>query len=263
MDARVTDTAREIDPVIIEDTAKLYLQFLQEVKHFTSAPGDEIAVADEVRDRLKAVLEFGGMEDRFLTVSSGTLEEPLELLKKHLSDDPFCWGVLLAWVFVRDLGKILMESDYGVQSRSWIDEWLLGKIIGSVLVDLGFDEQRSWHGVALVKILTSHQSWNKTEGTRKGRSYRTLRKLLVDQEVQQFIGVNRYQDILWFNQEAFESLLGWLLAISLADITARTSSSDDEMAADIAEVYDIVREWRDAGEESGFRVEALLEKLKG
>jgi len=38
------------------------------------------------------------------------------------------------------------------------------------------------------------------------RAYQVLQSLLRDNEVQRFLQVNRYQDVLWFNGEAFEEL---------------------------------------------------------
>jgi glycosidase len=261
IDARASDKKPEVDHEAVKKTDELFTLFLDEVKSFISAPGGEHIVAEEVHNRLSAVLQLENLKDRLFSTTSSELEEVLDLMEKQISDVPFVWGVLIGWIFVRDLGKILVETDYEAQSRSWIDEWLLGKIISSVFTDLGFDEQKSWHAVTLIKILTSHQNWFEVDGPEKGRTYRILRKLLEDQEVQQFIGVNRYQDVLWFNQEAFESLLTWLMTISIVDSTAE-GATEEKMAAEIVERYNIIRVWRDAEKESGYQVDKLIEAVK-
>ncbi len=259
--ARATVKKGEVDPEAVREAGELYALFLGEVKRFIAAPGSEHALAGEVQNRLDAVLRLENLEKRLSLIASEELEGALKLLGSRICEVPNTWGVLIGWVFVRDLGRILTEQDHEAQSRSWIDEWLLGKILSSTFRDLGFDEQRSWHTVALIKILTTHQGWFREDDTEKGRNHRLLRKLLEDQEVQRFIGVNRYQDILWFNKEAFEYLLSWLVTIAIADSLAKKWPEDVEMASEIAGRYGIIRAWFDAEEKSGYQVEKLLQAL--
>ncbi len=84
--------------------------------------------------------------------------------------------------------------------------------------------------------------------------------------MQRFIGVNRYQDVLWFNQESFEQLLWWLFASSVIDLTARQAAipaAEDEqtslVAQSIVEHYDLIKRLQKAEHESHYQVEKLLE----
>ena len=43
--------------------------------------------------------------------------------------------------------------------------------------------------------------------------------LLSDSDALNYLGVNRYQDILWFNKEAFEDLMWWLFIIAAVEIS--------------------------------------------
>jgi len=260
--SRASGERREADPGIVGETIGRYERFLREAKHYAAAPGDESAVAKDGRRVLEAVLRFETIGERFPSSISPHLEGAMRSLREQISDVPFSWGVIFGWAFVRDLGKIVKARDYEEQSRSWIDEWLLGKIIRSAFGDLGCDDRRSGHAVQLIKILTGHQNWFTIAGSRQGRSYRALRSLFEDQEVQQVLGVNRYQDILWFNKDAFESLLGWLWLIALADSTAKPGITEEEMAQEIAERYGVIQAWREAEKVSGYQVEKLLEAVK-
>jgi hypothetical protein len=110
--------------------------------------------------------------------------------------------------------------------------------------------------VALVKVLTSHQRWFARESLDIPlRAYPILRTLLQDDEVQQFLRVNRYQNVLWFNKEAFEQLSWWLLLVAIAATPLR---SEAEARDDILAAYKVVRQLLRAEEESGYRVEELL-----
>jgi len=174
----------------------------------------------------------------------------------------FDCSILFGWSLVRHLGRIVTDEDYDAQSRTWIDEWLLGKMINLVFHDLGFDEIQSRQALALVKILTSHQNWFKIDGEKKGLAYRIFKKLLEDQEVQQFLQVNRYQDILWFNKEAFEMLVGWLFTVAVIDSISNEQVKENEIAGMISDRYRIIQTSLKAEEESKYQVEKLLEGMK-
>ncbi len=53
------------------------------------------------------------------------------------------WGTLFSWVFVHSLGRIVSDDDAAATTRSWIDEWLLGRLIARVLHDLGLEEHKA------------------------------------------------------------------------------------------------------------------------
>ena len=54
---------------------------------------------------------------------------------------------------------VISPDEYQEISRSWIDEWLLNKIIATALADLGLDERSAWQSIHLVKLLVSHENW--------------------------------------------------------------------------------------------------------
>jgi hypothetical protein len=190
------------------------------------------------------------------------LKNALSFLNDSLSHNLFECSILFGWTLVRHLGRIVADEDYDAQSRTWIDEWLLGKMINLVFHDLGFDEIQSRQALALIKILTSHQNWFQIDGEKQGLAYRTFKKLLEDQEVQQFLQVNRYQDILWFNKEAFEMLAGWLFKIAAIDISKDKMKNQKEIIAALTATFEMIKIWQKAEEDSTYQVEKLLEGMK-
>ena len=156
---------------------------------------------------------------------------------------------------------MLSATNYGEISRTWIDEWLLGKIITNALRDLGSEEHLAWRSVGIIKILNSQQDWYDKQVPRKLRSYRALKSWLSVSEIHQFLGVNRYQDILWFNKESFEELIWWMFTISLIEISA-TDDLTNNVTAQVIERYDIIRALSKAAKETGYQIEGLLNAIK-
>ena len=69
------------------------------------------------------------------------------------------------------------------------------------------------------------------------RPYRLLIAWLKDREVQQFVGVNRYQGVLWFNKEAFDQLLSWMLTLATVEISADRSYPAEEVVHGLVAGY--------------------------
>jgi hypothetical protein len=173
-----------------------------------------------------------------------------------------------------------------LQSRSWIDEWLLGKLLLSAFEGQGLSTEEQHSALTLIKVLTSHQLWFETppsggtsspatprnqskqnQATGKkalsAEAARVLRTLLGDTEVQETLRINRYQEILWFNAESLDQLLTGLYLIAVVD-AVNTASEDPARCAQIIRnrktVLDQIHEAKDS---SNYQVERLLTALSG
>src|SRR5205814_1200331 len=54
----------------------------------------------------------------------------------YLDDHAGRWARLLGWVFVRALGGVLDPAQAAAQSRTWIDEWLLSRVLSRAYAEL-------------------------------------------------------------------------------------------------------------------------------
>jgi len=187
--------------------------------------------------------------------------------KMPLSDDnQILWNILFSWIISRRLGEVVNAQEAGEISRSWIDEWQLGKIIGEMLREIGEDDAGVESAVRLVRLLCSHQEFSgEVQPEASEPSYANwLRNWLQDVEFQRYLKFNRYQGILWFNREAFDDWLWWNLATATIDFTSGIPSTiDTETRRRIAARNDIVRHLHEAADNSYYQVELLVEKAKG
>jgi hypothetical protein len=260
--SRVHDPTKQPDLAVLGAVERKVVPLLRAMKQLGGGAGDEAAIARQVRQRLEAALELPVLESRFPAPPSSDYQAAVAYLKSRLHDDPRLWTCLFGWVFVHSLGRILDETDYARQSRSWLDEWLLGRLLARALQDLGLQESQAWAAVQLVGLLTTHQCWFPTEGPAELQAYRVLETLLKDSEGQQFLRVNRFQDIQWYTQEALEELVWWLFVVAAVQSSADPRRPAPEVAEEIAGYYRIVRDLQRAGQEAEHRVEKLLEVVK-
>ncbi|MFO7625017.1 MAG: alpha-amylase family glycosyl hydrolase [Anaerolineales bacterium] len=231
--------------------------FLAEIKSLTQAGGDPETLVQDTHNKLVSVMSLPLLN---ASQEQGTDQDlqAQQYLFSHLDNDPLVWSATLTWTFIHNLGKISLEDGYADISRSWIDEWLLGKIVAGALQDMQIEQGAAWRTVSLIKILTAHHTWYLEQGTIKERADLALQSWLKDTEVQRYLGVNRYQDVLWFNKESLDELLWWMYAVALIQV-----KSEPEMTQDIlSSSYQVVKHIQAASEASGYKVEKLLEKVK-
>ncbi len=178
---------------------------------------------------------------------------------------PFEWSVLFAWIVCRRLGAVVSLVDAANISRSWIEEWQLARLLTRTMMGCGLDEGSASRAVSLVRLLTSHQAcWHTgdeaheqdlVEGT-----YQILQKWLQDAELQQFLGFNRYQEILWFNKESFDEWLWWAFSIAVIDgIGAKGEKTEKQILLELNRVYAMVQRLKTAAVESDYQVDRLMQ----
>jgi len=86
-----------------------------------------------------------------------------------------------------------------------------------------------------------------------------LYAMLREREVQAYLGINRYEDVLWFNHEAFEQWAQWIMLLSTVDLA---TEAGDDFAEVFVVRYTLVRQWLKAEAASEYQVVKLLEALK-
>jgi hypothetical protein len=145
------------------------------------------------------------------------------------------------------------------RSRSWIDEWLLGRILVSSMEDLGLSESDSWESIGNIKFLINHQNWEKIEFPKSKRAYRILETFLEDEDVQRFLQVNRYQGILWFNKEAYDKLMAWMISIAAINVIADPELENSQKIDQIGSHFQVIRKLKKAESQSNYQLEKLLE----
>jgi hypothetical protein len=256
---RVSESAnQQIDESLLDEIEQKTVRLLQGAAQIAKRKPQITSIAQDIRRKLEALLQLPTLRERFPLLRSRKYKWATDYLIAGL-DAPAAWPTLLGWLFTHALGKVVDTANFERTSHAWIDEWLLGDTIARTLQEMGLDEGAAWRAVAAIKLLTGHQRWFEIETPKTKRASRALRAWLDDDEVQRFLQVNRYQDILWFSSEAFDQLLWGMFAVAAVTISADPSRTADEVAQEIIACYDVGRALQRAEEESGYRLEKLLE----
>jgi len=265
--ARRGDGKSEIDQDLLSEVEQKSIHLMTEINKIIGGEASEARIhelAIQVRNKVKAILRLPGLKEvasrskgRNFKAGVGLTLQGLSLDDADLAD----WCTLLGWAFTHNLGHLTGDENADEISQSWLDEWLLGRILASSFIDLGIDTGEAWQSVNMIKILIRHQDWYEAGPPKVTRNYRILEGLLVDEYIQNFLQVNRYQEILWFNKEQFRALMSWMMKTAAVNGIERWGTNAGDTVEQIASGYQVVRKLLKAEKESGYQVEKLLEMV--
>lgn len=245
------------DPWVLDNISQTLTELLKEVKNYSSGKNDIEPIREEIINKLKIVFNI---EENLNKLN---LEENTgRFINKILPKNRFEKSILYSWIFIHLLGKIVSEKDYEIISRSWIDEWHMAKYINWTLEGMKSDENdeiSAENATKLIKILTSQQNLFEHENLTQFEESALLRRIFNNLEIQDYLGVNRYQDVLWFNAESFNRYIKWVLLINIIN---GVRLSKEYMIADIEKMVEIVENWIDLAEQSDYKVNEFIDTVK-
>jgi glycosidase len=251
---------------VLEEAEDKFAHLLSEIKRITQGTGEVSDIAAQLKSELEAIMTLPAINDRFPLDHSRNYQQVIKYLNPGnnnatpwLEGDPRAWGVLFSWLSIHLLGKIIFTEGQEEISRSWVDEWLLNKIIAGALVDFGLDDRNAWQSVSLVKLLVSQPAW--WLQPESDQAYRLVISLFSDSEAQKYLGVNRYQDKLWYNREAFIDFVWWLNVLAVIDCLV--NQPRELVIKELIRRNKVIQQMLQASTNSGYKVEELLAVLKG
>jgi len=246
---------------MMEEFAAKYTTLLDEVRKVTQGQGEVAPIVAEAQRVLTLALELEELDTQYPQVRR--LAAAVKRLKALLAkDDTLAWATLLSWLTLKPLGRIVTEKDFAAYSRSWMDEWLLGKQLVGLFLALGASEEEAWRRVNLVKALMTLPAWPEVKTSTKAQlPYTLLKTWLKEPELQALAGVNRHQNVLWFHKESMEMLLDWLLVTFVLDL-AWEEQEPEALATALVSRYDVFARLSKAVEVSAYQVEKLLEAAR-
>ncbi len=250
---------------VLEEAEDKFARLLSEINNITRSGSNTLEIVAQLKGELAAMMALPVIAEQFPLERSRKYQSAVKYLNPGKTttspwseSNPRNWGVLLGWIAVHRLGMVVLPQEYSEISRSWIDEWLLNKIIASALGDLGLDERSAWQSIHLIKLLTSHSNWWAEAGN--GQIYPLMLSVFSDAEAQQYLGVNRYQGILWYNREAFEDFTWWLYVVAAVNVMATQPS--EQVPQTIINCFSEIQLIQKATISSNYQVEKLLSALK-
>ncbi len=240
---------------IVEDISKKLNTFLLEVKKYSSSKKDVVIIDKVIQSKLRATLQL----------HQGLLQIDLppnlrKIFTFLLPKSEFEWGILFSWLFIHQLGRVTSEENYEVQSRSWFDEWRLSKYIKNTLRELSINEEEKTMEVgSIIKLIVSLHNWSNSMEYREKNFYAIFQSFFGDPEIQLYLKVNRYHNLLWYSAEEFNNFTRWIWLTAIID---RIAKSNDRLSNEIEELLVYFRKITEIAKTSKYQVNKFLDDLQ-
>jgi glycosidase len=267
--AYFTNQVKELAPVL-DETEKKLVSLLHQIASFSGREDDGHILAKEIRQDIGNLLSLPGImtsktrSKRLLAARKYLIQAPkgASFTSNPLSHgDAYFWSLALGWLITHKLGKFHLQAGdsstyFGMTSRLWFDEWLLAPQQMETMNNMGVTHELSLRGVRIIRLLHHHADWYQSLDLHANQvnanAVHIVKEWLADWEVRDFLGVNQYEGIQWFNQEAFDEWLWWMYLVI-------TIFSPEEISKPSRNSYfDIIDRIRQAVACSGFQIEKLL-----
>jgi len=258
--------------VISETEAKLKYLFMG-IDTLTGETVEREKLTQEILWKLTAALKLPTLPEQYPLPRSRKYKNAVRLMNLGTNGlfsleqgDAYAWTIIFSWLFTHSLGKSIDKGVYEDRSQRLMHDWLLNKIIANTFRGFGIDPNIAWDTVTCVKILVKHQNWFNGASPTNVRTLDILQKWLSDPDVQQYLKINTYQDTVYFNKEAMESLLRWMLTIGIISVLVNEKKTglrqpDGSVNQDIITIYEKIKKIQIAVEKSEYKIGNLLENL--
>jgi hypothetical protein len=259
-----------LDHDLMSEVDQRSIHLLSEINEFIQAGRNDKEIESlsvNMHREIDAIQEIIASNTVSTSITSKSVRKVVESIVSGLEESQDAHrtsnSVLIGWTITHALGRIESDNDYPARSRSWLDEFLFGKILANTLINFGLDEPSAWRSLGMVKILTTHQNWSDQLRKNAQLDYQIVSEWLKDGEIQRYLQVNRYQGILWFNHEAYIMLLRWMVAIAIIKTIADPSSDRTSKTRKLSNLGAFFVRLETAESRSEYQVEKLLDHMKG
>ena len=234
---------------------------MESVNHYIQTQMDVSPIVRDESRGLDAILKLPVFEEHFPFPGSVKYAETLEFIQAGVDVEAWTWYVLFLWTDLRLLGKaITSEPQFAEISRSWLDEWGVLRVVRSELDSLGLDPGHVQRAETVLKLLIRQQNW--VTSVAEKTELALIEAWFSEEEIRTFLNINRYRGKLWFNKEAFEEMMWWMMTIALVQLISDPTKSLPEVVEMLFEAYERIKTILDAEEQSEYQVEKLLDGLK-
>ncbi len=261
-DARLVEPSALLPKGLLDEAARKQSDLLAGIERMIGSAQRQAAILRDLRSGLRLALSLPVIESRFSFYSGKKVQQAvtylLDGLKAHEGDAS--WAVVWGWMFLHDLGRLNRIEGFEDQAVSWIDEWRLGAAFKDAVRGLGIDQGAADEALDLLKVLVSQQNWYIRSAHKNAGEI--LKEWLADAAIQRYLGVNRYNERLWFNHERFIRFIWWMNLLVLFQSMTGEKAGTSLMVEGMLRVQEMVRQWLAAEEVSGFEVKKLIQSFE-
>jgi hypothetical protein len=268
-------------------TNKFYL-LLNSINEFFENGKDLTPIMEDFKDSIESTKMLNAKLQNQFAVDKSIRFDELHYAVTISRKANFRENILLYLIYLTTshINKLFNDGK-GESKTDSIDKLILTTPINNLLRRLGRGELDVNKEIALINILLQYEyelfnlreepivmfAFNSIEGfkdyIRKHMS-KFINSMMKDEFVKSYLGVNYYNEILYYSKENFEELVDWLLTLSLLDFIKKEEKRSKQEPG-IKELFDIDKlilntfylssYMKDVAEESHYQLDRLKDLL--
>ena len=177
-------------------------------------------------------------------------------LLEGLEKDPRKHLLLLAWNFLGNLASSIEEQNNETINRQIADRRPISELITSKLKEVGYSDYEAYRNSQAVRWMLNHVPVIDEESTTE----EFLETLLEDSLVNDYLEINTYNGVRWFNKEKFSDLIWYQRAARFVRLASADLESGEVFEAILSQER-LLKELETAVENSGYQLDKLIELL--
>lgn len=187
-----------------------------------------------------------------------TIQSKTELINEEIEADPRKQFVLMIWAFLSNLAGPCSDPDAAQLNREIVERKPVQNLIIKTLTDLGYSDYEAWKNTQAIQVMIN----NLKSITEESGSKDLVETWLKDEKVQQYLEVNTYNDIRWFNKERFEDLLWYQMVGRFFKLVLEKETDVTLMLETLLAQDQLFEQITEAEEDSDFQIDKLLTALE-
>jgi glycosidase len=236
------------------------------VREATGSGGgtDDAAIAAGARLRIERIVDLAGGRLPKGEPAAGPAALAKAAVLGQLTD-PGDRMALFGWALLEPIGRAGEAADHRATSRAWIGELRLSGVVADAFRSVGLDEATAWRAAERLRLLVDLPR-PLTVGVAVAAAAvpaAIVTAALGNDDIRSTVRVNRWEGVEWFEREAFEALIDSGFALDAIDAPwlapERALGRANPVAWAIGASERVGLALKRAGEESGYRVDRLIE----
>jgi hypothetical protein len=238
---------------VLDDFSHQLKQFVDKIIQYTQSSSDGKELVAALVTKFECLLNLNKIDSYFNLTTSKQLNTSLRFLTATMPS-PY---ILYLWLLIHRLGELHDKNYTAMISLSWLDEFLLAKIIHQSFEKLNIDEYASYRQLLLIRSVIIHPDWLDMSAENPAAAFEAL---LQNPESGKYLQVNRYQDHLYFNSESLHELSCAFYATAIINL-ADKAADPKKIAQKINNWYKTIQDNIRLSKEAGYRIDKVFELL--
>ncbi len=167
--------------------------------------------------------------------------------------------IFMIWLTLSNLKKYV-DAKANLNKDNFLSEMLLDSPVKRALIKFGRGELELNQEILLLSVLMEFEGKVFEYGNEK--SFDALISNLNNEKIRVLLGVNEYQDVLYYSKENFEDMINWMFSLNFLEILKDNASLPKNINKQIIDSIGICEAIKKAAIESEYKLQSLINLLE-